>query len=340
MAVLKGAAVERFLERPDRTVVLLFGPDAGLVAERGAMLAKGFAGADGEVLRLDAKALSDDPGRLADEAGAIALFGGRRAIRVTVSGLVPGIDALLADPPPDTLVVLEYEGSPKPTEALRKRMEAAPGAAVIACYRDRAGDVAQVLDAALREAELTIAPEARAHLVQILGGDRGTTREEIAKLCLYAMGRGEIGLADVEAVVDDSGAAALGALCDLVAEGEVAAADRLLQRLRAEGLDAGAVALVLLRHLSLVQKLAAEREAGTPLDAAIRQLRPPVYGNRADGLKRQVRLWSADAAARAVARLYEQSLAIRRHTGNADALVGLDVLRIASVPAARRASKA
>ena len=257
---------------------------------------------------------------------------------MAVSGLVPGVDAVLADPPSETLIILEYEGNPKPTEALRKRMEAAPGAAVIACYRDRVADVGQVLDEELREAKLTITPEARAHLLQILGGDRGTTREEIAKLCLYALGQGEIGLADVEAVVDDSGAAALNALCDLVAEGEVAAADRLLHRLRAEGLDAGAIALVLLRHLSLVQKLAAEREAGTSLDAAIRQLRPPVYGDRAEGLKRQVRLWSADAAARAVARLYEQSLAIRRHAGNADALIGLDVLRIASVPAARRAA--
>ncbi|MEM7567168.1 MAG: DNA polymerase III subunit delta, partial [Pseudomonadota bacterium] len=91
MTALKGAAVERFLKRPDRTLVLLYGNDRGLVSERAEQLAKAFVGSDGEILRLDAKALQDDPGRLADEAGAISLFGGRRAIRVAAAGAPPGL---------------------------------------------------------------------------------------------------------------------------------------------------------------------------------------------------------------------------------------------------------
>ncbi len=339
MTALKGPAIERFLKRPDKTVVLLYGNDAGLVAERAALLAKGFVGADGTVLRLDGKALQADPGRLADEAGAISLFGGRRAIRVAVSGVPPGIDGLIAEPPVETLVLLEYDGTPKPTEALRKRVEAARTAVALPCYADRAADIADVLDGALETAGLTIAPDARVQLLAILGGDRGTTREEIAKLCLYAHGQTEITLDDVNAIVDDSGAAALNTLCDLVAEGEATGADRLLSQLLDEGVDAGVVTLILMRHLSLVERLAAAREVGTPIDVSVKQLRPPVYGDRADGLKRQARLWSSRDAARAVDRLNARSLAIRRHAASGKALIGLDVLGIAAKAAQRRSDR-
>ena len=56
----------------------------------------------------------------------------------------------------------------------------------------------------MREAKLTIAPDARAALVSLIGGDRQASRSEIRKLALYAHGKGRVELDDVLAVVADA----------------------------------------------------------------------------------------------------------------------------------------
>ena len=79
MVALKAAEAERFIDRPDPTkaVVLVFGADAGLVAERvEALIAKSVDDpADPfQLARLDGDALARDPGRLSEEANTIPLF--------------------------------------------------------------------------------------------------------------------------------------------------------------------------------------------------------------------------------------------------------------------------
>ena len=44
----------------------------------------------------------------------------------------------------------------------------------------------------MRAAKLTIAPDARAALVSLIGGDRQASRSEIRKLALYAHGTGAL----------------------------------------------------------------------------------------------------------------------------------------------------
>ena len=51
------------------------------------------------------------------------------------------------------------------------------------------------------KAELTIAPEARTALLELLGGDRLASRSEIRKLTTYARDKKRVELADVTAVV-------------------------------------------------------------------------------------------------------------------------------------------
>src|SRR5690242_10692883 len=89
MVALKGAAIEAFVKRPDLPIVLVFGPDAGLVAERARRLLA--ASVDDvrdpfSLVRLDGDALAADPARLLDEAGTVPLFGGRRAVLVAAQG--------------------------------------------------------------------------------------------------------------------------------------------------------------------------------------------------------------------------------------------------------------
>ena len=87
MVALKGRDIDAFLARPDagRPIILLYGPDAGLVRERAdALLASAVDDPNDpfSLVRLDGDELAAEPSRLVDEAMTVPLFGGRRAIRV------------------------------------------------------------------------------------------------------------------------------------------------------------------------------------------------------------------------------------------------------------------
>ncbi len=193
MVQVKPAEADRLLARPDDAVrvVLIYGDDEGLVAERADAFARAAAGPDGEVLRLDAGALSENPGRLVDEASAIPMFGGRRAITLRAAGnrAVEGAIAAVLDQPPVDSWVVVTAGELRKSSPLRKLCEASPRAWAVPCYADSARDLDRLIDDELKAADLAIAPDARAALKGLIGGDRMQSRGEIRKLCLYAAWR-------------------------------------------------------------------------------------------------------------------------------------------------------
>src|SRR5688572_29825944 len=153
MTLLRWADAERFLEKPDaRTpVVLLFGDDPGLVAERAGALARSVTGSGDDpfaVTRLESDAVALDPGRLSDEARAGSLFGGTRAVRVRVAGyrpILPALEPLLEDPPRGCFVILEA-GDLKKTAPLRRRCESARTGVAIACFADTCRDLDRLIE--------------------------------------------------------------------------------------------------------------------------------------------------------------------------------------------------
>ena len=66
----------------------------------------------------------------------------------------------------------------------------------------------------MRAADLAIAPDARAALMPLLGGDRRASRAELRKLVLYPRGKERIEVDDILAVVADASALAIDALID------------------------------------------------------------------------------------------------------------------------------
>src|SRR3990172_10260517 len=113
MVQIKADAADRFLARPDPAVrvVLVYGGDDGLVAERAARFALAVVGDSLDPLsriRLDMDAVADDPGVLADEVHAVPLFGGQLVISIRVAGnrsIEPAIEAVLSAPPIDSWVI-------------------------------------------------------------------------------------------------------------------------------------------------------------------------------------------------------------------------------------------
>src|SRR5262252_3087175 len=112
MVALKGFEIDKFLARPHQPVVLVFGPDAGLVRERAETLVR--ISVDDpkdpfQLARLDGDELASEPTRLVEEANTIPLFGGRRAVWVKAGGrnFAPAVEAVLASSPSTCRIVIE-----------------------------------------------------------------------------------------------------------------------------------------------------------------------------------------------------------------------------------------
>src|SRR5580698_10043973 len=112
---LATARINAFLQKPDASVrvILLYGPDAGLVHERAEALAKQTVPDLQDPFRvglLTGAMIAEDPPRLCDEMAAQALGGGRRLVRVqqAVDSIAAPLGAMIADmPPSDSLLLIE-----------------------------------------------------------------------------------------------------------------------------------------------------------------------------------------------------------------------------------------
>lgn len=260
MVALRGAAIDGFLKRPDpaQPIILLFGPDAGLVRERADALVASAVDDPSDpfaLVRMDGDELSSEPSRLVEEALTIPLFGGRRAIRVRAGSrsFASGVETLTTVTIKDCRIVIEA-GDLKPDAALRKICEKAKTAAAIPCYVDGARDIARLIDEELRGAGLTIAADAEAALVALLGGDRQASRNELRKLALYAHGAGQVTLHDIDAVVADASDLKIDPILDGAFAGRPAAVEAAFTKALAAGTNTGQILMMAQRHAASLHK--------------------------------------------------------------------------------------
>src|SRR6185437_13779323 len=148
--IIKSHEADRYTGNPpkDLRIALVYGPDAGLVQERAEKLLKSVVPDLTDpfnVSDLSEAVLLNDPARLADEAAAISMMGGRRVVRVrgASNDLADLFESFLDDPPGDALVVVEAGDLNKGT-GLRKLFEADKAAAAIACYADTVRNLEEV----------------------------------------------------------------------------------------------------------------------------------------------------------------------------------------------------
>ena len=129
MAQIKAHEVDRYIKQPSpgHSLFLIYGPDAGLVSERGKKLAEGSGVALDDpfaTIKLDADEVAGDPQRLADEAYTVSMFGGKRLVWIrgsTQKNFAKTVEPLLANPPVDAMVIIEA-GDLKKSAPLRSRI--------------------------------------------------------------------------------------------------------------------------------------------------------------------------------------------------------------------------
>src|SRR3954447_14697050 len=275
MVALRGRDIDAFLKQPDpgRPIILLYGPDAGLVRERADALVASAVDEPSDpfsLVRLDGDELSAEPSRLVEEAMTIPMFGGRRAIRVRAGSrsFASGVDTLSEMPIKDCRIVIEA-GELRPESPLRKTCERAKAAVAIGCYPDTERDLAKLIDDEMRASNLRIAADARAGLMALLGGDRQASRNELKKLALYAHGAGEVTLDHVMAVVSDASDLKLDPIVDGAFAGQSALVETEFAKAMLAGTYPGMIISAAQRQAALVHKASLAGADGTPPSAVV-----------------------------------------------------------------------
>jgi DNA polymerase-3 subunit delta len=341
VTAVKSSEVDRFIARPDpRTpVVLVFGPDAGLVRERVDQLVRASVDDPNDpfsFVRIEGEDLSANPSRLVEEAHTVPLFGGRRAVLVRAGSrnIAGAVETVIASPSNECRVIIEA-GDLKKTSPLRTLCEKAKVAAALPCYADNDATIGRLIDEEMRAAKLAIAPDARAALLALLGGDRLASRGEIRKLALYAQGKERVEIADVVAVVSDASNLALDGVIDASFAGRTAEVETEFAKARAGGSSPAAIISGAIRQVANLHKMKLAVEGGESIEFAMKRAGPPVHFSRDARVSEALRNWSPPQLLRAMDQLAGAALDIRRNADLGEAIAQRTLLSIA-VAARRR----
>lgn len=280
------------------TAALFYGPDAGLVSERGEAAAKAWA-ADpklpGEILRLTDVDLQEAPDRLAVELRNLSMFGDRKIVRLVLqSAARPELVTELIEGPPLAGLLVVEAGNLKGDSKLRKVFASAPNAAAIACYPDNEAAIDQLIREVLKAHKLEIGKEASAYLASRLGADRALSRAEVEKLALYCLGKSEVAVEDIDAISGDANELAVDRVISAAFAGKAGPALRELERAVTSGESPQTVLIFMERHILRLMQLRSAIDGGRSLDEAVKGLRPPPHFSQTAALTQQGRAWTAE----------------------------------------------
>lgn len=320
MVALRGREIDTYLAKPDagRPIVLLYGPDSGLVRERADALVASAVDDPGDpfaMVRMDGDDLAAEPSRLVEEAMTIPMFGGRRAIRVRAGSksFAAGVETLSTEAIRDCRIVIEA-GELRPESPLRKVCEKAKTAVAIACYPDTERDLAKLIDDELRVSNLKLAADARASLMALLGGDRQASRNEIRKLVLFAHGQTEVTLDDVMAVVADASELKIDPIVDAAFSGNPVIVETEFTKAMKAGTYPGMIIMAAQRQAASLHKASLLVEEGMSASQAAESGFPRLHFSRKNTVETALRALTPSRLAAIIEQLGIAALETRRQT--------------------------
>lgn len=333
------ARADRFCAAPDADVrlVLIYGSNEGLVRARAEACVKAVAeDADDpfRVTSLDPALLRDEPGRLADEAAALSLIGGRRAVRLrgATEAVVPAIRSCLALPATESLVIAEA-GPLTPRSGLRKLCEQEASLAAIACYDESAEGAARLIEAFCSARKIKAVPETVDWLAERLGSDRRQIEGAVEKLAVYLGDAGpEGGLLTqevAEACVGDATEASADEVARLALSGDRERLDRAMTRALYGGVQPITILRAAARRLARLHLAVAALEGGASRADAMGGLKPPVFPRERAAFGQEMARWPSARAARALGLLTRAERNCKVSGGAPEAICWQALLRIA-----------
>ena len=341
---IPSARADRFCATPEAGVrlVLIYGPNEGLVRARAEACVKAVAEDPGDPFRvtnLDPALLRDEPGRLADEAAALSLIGGRRAVRLrgATEAVVPAIRSCLALPATESLVIAEA-GLLTPRSGLRRLCEQDSHLAAVACYDESAADAAGLIEALCTKRGIKVASETAAWLAERLGSDRRQIESGVEKLAVYLGDPGAEGgvltMEVAEACVGDAAEASAEAVARLALSGDREGLDRAMSRALYGGVQPITILRAAARRLARLHLAVAALEGGASRADAMGGLKPPVFPRERAAFAQEMTRWPSARAARALGLLTRAERDCKVSGGAPEAICWQALLRVAR--AARR----
>ena len=250
---------------------------------------------------IGAGAIKSDPAALADEAGAISMFGDKRLIWIEPASdeILAGVEALLEASAAESPVVA-VAGVLRKTSALLKLAEGSDQAMAFASYAPEGADAERMVIDVGRRFGLKIASPLAALIAESCGNDQAIVSQELQKFALYAdaspQSPKELSPDVVEAVGAELSEGNLPRLADLALAGEMQELADELARLphSAEGIP---VVRALQRRLLMLAPARARIERGDRPDAVMASLGKSLFWKDKALVERLLRLWDAKGIA-------------------------------------------
>ena len=325
---------------PDIRLYLLYGPDeAGSRALADRM--KAALGQDAERIDLTSAMLKGDPARLADEAAAISLFGGKRWVRLDpcTDDALAAITALLQSPAAGNPVVA-IGGTLRKDARLLKLVAGSKAVLTHVSYLPEGRDADAIVVAMGRDLGLQLRPEVARRLASATRGDRALIGQELEKLALYLDAAPDAPKPVEHETLDALGAATeegdLSRLSHSIFAGQPPRADAELARLAGEGIEGVTVLRALTRRALQLAQLRGQMAQGDSVDRVMETAGKAIFWKDQPQIRDELSRWTPDALATAVTRLAEAERQVKAPGYPGHALVEEDLLAISRHAARRR----
>lgn len=296
------------LDRPEPSIrfYLFHGPDEAGSRALALRLLKGLGNAEKFIIL--GNAIKLDPASLADEAGAMALFGGPRALWIEPAGdeICDGVTALLDSPASESAVVA-VAGQLRKTSALLKLAESHPSALAHCSYVPEGRDMERVITELGRSHGLRMVPDVAQRVAAAANNNQAIAERELEKFALFLGAGGdrtaELDHATIDAIGADSAEGDWLKLGDLALAGRMDALVEELARLPHGGAESIPILRALQRRLLMLAPLRARMERGERLDAVMTSLGKALFWKDKPLVQRLLSTWSADRIAEAASRV-------------------------------------
>ncbi len=332
------ATLGRSLDQPDLALrfYLFHGADeAGsrVLADR---LLKGLGA---EKFVVAGGAVKSDPALLADEAGAMGLFGDRRAIWVEPAGdeVVAGVEALLKAAAIESPVIA-LAGALKKTSGLLKLAETHGGALSHVSYPLEGRDAERLITDLGRAEGLRISNGVATRVAGQAANNSAVIASELAKFALY-LGASpetprELDQETIDKLGADTGEGDALRIGDLALDGQLGALADELQRLTPGGSEVVPIVRSLQRRVLQLAPLRARIESGERLDAVMTSMGKALFWKDKALMQRLLSQWSAARLAQLAERVSALERRLMLSPVPGDAALGEELLAISR--AARR----
>jgi DNA polymerase III subunit delta len=329
---LNASAMARAIERPDPATrfYLFHGPDDAGSRHLATRLLKGLGAEKFSIL---ATTIKTDPAVLADEASAMALFGGARAIWIEPAGddiadAVAGVLEAAVESP-----VIAIAGALRKTSALLKLAEAHGGAAAVASSVPEGREADRMVIDAARAEGLRVDPDVAARLAVACASNQAIVAQELVKFALFLDAAPDRPKDLTHDVVDllgaDSAEGNLMRLADLALAGEGRELLEEFERTAIAPGEAIPVVRAMQRRLLQLAPLRARVEQGERSDGVMTSMGKALFWKDKALIQRLLSTWRAER----IAQLFERSAAIERAAMLSDqppvAMLGEELVTIA-----------